>query len=964
MSSRRVLRHGLPLLLLAAAVVALPHAAAGWAEAYQDLDDNGLVFRGLSCKPTPMETSSQRFPRADILGVENLHAGEARYLEVGHMREEGVHYRFTGARNENDDPKAVEGDPHTFSLLGVDGDYDVERAVSLGEAGWFIGKMESPIVDDAGDDLAVFEADASTTNPESGNRNVGEPFCVFGAADEAGPFTFIDVHEEDNVGEPGGTFDLSRYYTRFGGQTPVGYVMVLDSDTAEPSIDVLLSAPGSAQSLEDLVFRDETDLTGLTLESRAWSVDGVPVGGAQPEPKTLVRAFQVPGEHEVCLSVSASLTIDGEEQQVDGSTCHVVQVSNRPPTAVVAADPPDPDIGQVFTLDASGSLDPEDRLRDRFEWDLGDGVPRVTQEPTLNHRFDEKGIYEVTLTVRDRDGASDTTVLEVATENQAPEADFKVLDHRGEVLETGTRLNDIVFDASDSSDPDGDRLTYHWDFGDGTPPLEGVEHRIVRHAYQELSPDAETPYVVTLTVRDDFRGEDVATETVLVSFEPPRASLSGPTAILSLEEATFTDESEAGEEDHPLVDALRTWTVGDGAPLGGDPELKHTFSKPGQYVVRLRVEDSNGGYGVAEQAVTVQNRPPVVDASEVDLPPATRVPATFRVVASDLDGEVVSWRWDFGDGTTSSDPQPRHAYASTGTYPLSLTVTDDLGATTTWRPPQGVLEVDNEAPTARMSISGDPDAPTTVRFQDASTDDGRITSWAWHFDDGEPLTDPEVTHVFPDAEGTYRVRLVVTDDEGVSWSLVRYVRPGALASGGDADGDGVPDGADNCPSVPNPAQADANEDGVGDACVDLAADPDGDDDGDGVRNGDDAFPFDAAEQADADGDGVGDNADPDDDNDGIPDAEESVLGTDPLSADTDGDGILDGDELAAGTDPTAAPAELGPEPTQDGVEPGGRGLLWVWVLLGVFGTAGAAAGGAHWWLRRRGGPVAWRAPEF
>lgn len=100
--------------------------------------------------------------------------------------------------------------------------------------------------------------------------------------------------------------------------------------------------------------------------------------------------------------------------------------------------------------------------------------------------------------------------------------------------------------------------------------------------------------------------------------------------------------------------------------------------------------------------------------------------------------------------------------------------------------------------------------------------------------------------------------------------------------------------------------ADSDGDGVGDF-YDIDDDNDGlldedetligtnpkkyDTDNDGVGDGEDAFPLDPAEQYDNDGDGIGDNADLDDDNDGLPDTAELTIGTDPLDPDTDDDGL-------------------------------------------------------------------------
>jgi hypothetical protein len=120
-----------------------------------------------------------------------------------------------------------------------------------------------------------------------------------------------------------------------------------------------------------------------------------------------------------------------------------------------------------------------------------------------------------------------------------------------------------------------------------------------------------------------------------------------------------------------------------------------------------------------------------------------------------------------------------------------------------------------------------------------------------------------------------------------------------VAPPGDRDGDGVLDGVDNCPAIPNLDQADANGDRIGDACQGL------DDDRDGVNDGFDNCPgvFNP-DQADFDRDTFGDACDADDDNDGVADAQDNcpiVANTDQADDDRDGLGNACDATFNAGT---------------------------------------------------------------
>ena len=138
----------------------------------------------------------------------------------------------------------------------------------------------------------------------------------------------------------------------------------------------------------------------------------------------------------------------------------------------------------------------------------------------------------------------------------------------------------------------------------------------------------------------------------------------------------------------------------------------------------------------------------------------------------------------------------------------------------------------------------------------------------------------------------------VTDTDGDGLTDEEEEALGTDPENPDTDGDGLSDGEEVLGEmVSDPLDPDTDGDGVWDADDVDPIDPYSDSDGDGIADIDDVFPLDPDESSDNDGDGVGDNADPDDDNDGLTDEEEAELGTDPFDPDTDGDGFSDIDDV-------------------------------------------------------------------
>ncbi len=152
-------------------------------------------------------------------------------------------------------------------------------------------------------------------------------------------------------------------------------------------------------------------------------------------------------------------------------------------------------------------------------------------------------------------------------------------------------------------------------------------------------------------------------------------------------------------------------------------------------------------------------------------PTRGEAPLTVEFDASrsyDPDGLIVSYLWDFGDGTTAEGLQARHTYTQNGIYLVTLTVIDSFGARDQDRvrivvgnpPPRAIL--------AATPTSGWP--PLTVTFDGSASFDPEgegIVRYEWDFGDGGAARGARVSHTFREP-GIYEVRLTVTDADGAS----------------------------------------------------------------------------------------------------------------------------------------------------------------------------------------------------
>ncbi len=273
--------------------------------------------------------------------------------------------------------------------------------------------------------------------------------------------------------------------------------------------------------------------------------------------------------------------------------------------------------------------------------------------------------------------------------------------------------------------------------------------------------------------------------------------LSGESPLL----VTF-DASGSVDTDGRIV-AYR-WSFSDGTTAEGI-EVHHVFAPPTPmtYTVTLEVEDNGGAIGTMAQSIEVRiepdpgNNPPFArftfEPTHGDAPLFVTFDATL---SSDVDGEVVLYAWDFGDGTTGSGPQISHTYnpVATTNYPATLTAYDDDGASMSTTALVSVFVeevVPIDGPTAEVTASDpekvyeSPQLPTVPSlFRVTFTPEGSVAApgheielYIWNFGDGESAsveTDAAVEHTYRSGAPTHTfvVSLTVIDDQGLQDSVV------------------------------------------------------------------------------------------------------------------------------------------------------------------------------------------------
>jgi len=283
-----------------------------------------------------------------------------------------------------------------------------------------------------------------------------------------------------------------------------------------------------------------------------------------------------------------------------------------------------------------------------------------------------------------------------------------------------------------------------WNFGDGSTSNE----KNPNHIFNEVG-----EYSITLTVSNDF-GEDSETKIDHINVgETPEIDFTVDKMVVTVDSVViFTDNSE----NNPIS---WLWDFGDGN-TENEQNPTHIYRSAGNYSVSLTASNLFG-----EEKKSISDYILVGNIPTIDFNISSEIaPVDSSVSFTDnTKGMPTSWLWDFGDGNTSTEQNPSHAYASEGEYTISLTASNIFGENTMVI--TDLISI-GRAPSADFTFNKTETAEgTTFEFTDGSL--YAPTIWNWDFGDGNTSTEQNPSHVYT-SDGNYTITLQVSNAFGES----------------------------------------------------------------------------------------------------------------------------------------------------------------------------------------------------
>jgi len=368
-------------------------------------------------------------------------------------------------------------------------------------------------------------------------------------------------------------------------------------------------------------------------------------------------------------------------------------------------------------------------------WDFGNGDSAFIKNPVYN--YSSGGNNNVRLICSSNYGCFDTTSASIHI-NTSPSSYFNTFN---------TCFGDTTFFENNSSIDSGSISGFTWYFGDG----DSSYFQDTSHLYPDTG-----DYVVSLISVSDSGCSDTVFQTINIGLKPFPGFSYNPLFICENSQILFTDTSII-----PGGDTITSWIWDFGN--GDSAYVKnpyYTYTTAGTYNLTLTV---NAGTNCDTSITTAINVNPAPSAL-FSVNGLCIGDSTYFTDQSN--GNIVSWNWNLGDSTISTDTNIAHLYADTGNFLINLLVTASNGCSNELNQSIRI----HDLPVAGfVSSQGCSDQPVVFTDLSFSSDD-TITWWTWHFGDpGSGAFDTSYlqnpTHIYS-SPINYSVEQIVSTSSG------------------------------------------------------------------------------------------------------------------------------------------------------------------------------------------------------
>ncbi len=550
--------------------------------------------------------------------------------------------------------------------------------------------------------VVVTFTDLSTNSPTSWKWNFGD-----GTANSI-------MQNPTHVFFNPGVYTITLTATNASGsdiETKISYITVYAIPTTNFTANVLTGCTPLTVNFTDLSTPGDGALTN-------WLWDFGDGGSSVLQNPTHV--YNTAGTFKVSLSVTDANGCMKKEIKNSYITVSATPTASFTGAPTLSCAPP---LTVNFTNTSTGGLS--------YAWDFGDGNTSALQNPSNNYAA--SGDFAVTLIVTGQSGCTDTITrnnyININTYNSSFSADIT------------NGCNPMTVNFTDLSPG---AVSWSWNFGDGTP-VNNTQNP--SHTYTIVG-----SYNVTLISTNAIGCTDTTTINNYITVN------TSPTVSFTADDTTscsnpftvnFTDLSPGA--------VSWSWNFGDGTPVSNNQNPSHNYLNFGNYDVSLTITDGNGCTGTLTKNNYIQIIPPTADFSSDTTRGCQPLTVNFADSSTSIN-PISSWSWDFGDGTPLNNFQnPTHVFADTGTYTVTLIITDDQGCKDTVTMVDyiqvGIPPVTNFGADDTIGCH-----PLTVQFTDSSST--YANEWLWDFGDGGTSTDQNPNHTYAGDTGFFTVSLV------------------------------------------------------------------------------------------------------------------------------------------------------------------------------------------------------------